>query len=140
VRPSPRRVDHPDGKGMLAASSVKQRRYSSVRSRESAAREARDDRVEHAKEWMSAHDKDRTDGHVAEREEACRHAAFQCGMWLTTRRDAEEPKDAESEVTVVASGRRRKIGTRAGARELSPFSPFALDLLAPRRLPSSRKA
>jgi hypothetical protein len=57
VRPPPRRVDHHDGKGMLAVLSVKQRGYSSVNSRESAAREARDDRVEHAKEWMSAHDR-----------------------------------------------------------------------------------
>jgi hypothetical protein len=138
VRPPPRRVDHHDGKGMLAASSVKQRGYSSVRSRESAAGEARDDRAEHAKEWMSGHDKGRPDGHVVEREDACSYAAFQCEIWLTTGSDAEEPKDGEPE-EVVASGRRRKIGTRAADRRqapkrVSPSSPFALDVLARRRL------
>jgi hypothetical protein len=64
---------------------------------------------------MSAHDNDRPDGHVVEREEACRYAAFQCKILWTTRSEAEEPKDGESEV-VVASDRRRKIGTRAGDR------------------------
>jgi hypothetical protein len=80
--------------------------------------------VEHVKKRISAHGEDRLDGHVVEREEGCGYAALQCEIRLTTSSDAEQPKHPESEV-VVASDRRRKIGTRAGDRGLSPLLPHS---------------
>jgi hypothetical protein len=52
-------VDHHDGEGMLAASSIKRRGHNCVRSRESAARGARDDLVEHLKKRISGRGKER---------------------------------------------------------------------------------
>jgi hypothetical protein len=94
----PQGVDHHDGEGMLAASSVKWRGHSGVMSEESVARGARDNIMVHLQKRMSGRGKERgwECAHDQTRESSD-WAAFRRARRNMIQTDAEQPKHGEAD-------------------------------------------